>query len=1052
MRDRRGLGKRAVFGALQVGLLLLLTSPVALAQSTATLLGTVRDASGGVLPGVTLTSRHVATGVERVVVTSDGGSYRMPALPVGAYELRAELPGFRTEVRAGLTLSVSQEAVIDFALELGAVSETVTVTGEAPLVNTTSATLGGLIDATKIESLPLLGRNFIDLTLMQPGVVEHNFSRGTARVGQWFSARGASLRSNNFLLDGTMMNTLHGAGNASYSENTLGLDGIQEYRVLTSSYGAEYGMRMGSQSIMVSKSGTNTLSGSAFEYFRDQRMKSRGYFDTQEKPDFSRHNFGGSLGGPIVASKVFFFATTEFVRERLGQTNIFETIPASARVDGGLVPTINPLMKPFLALYPLPNSPDDEYRFVYTQPTDEYYVQGKVDYNFADSSSLFVRWTHNKSERTEIVGLTDFPRLGNSRSHYTTMSYNRVMSSTLVNTTRAAYSFTRQGYNPTPESEARFTGPQYSYVTGRMMGGITPGPGFTGIGGNSGIIVYGLDTPQFSTDFYDSRGRHSLKFGALITLPKPIVTLDNAGPGTVTFANLTNFLRGGPVQNYSAGSPGSVFSRVYRYNTFGFYFQDDMRLTDRFTLNAGLRYEFNTVPNEINGLNSCIKDIRTWTAPELNCRSIKQSSLENWSPRLGFAWDVRGDGRTAIRGGTGLLYDIGWINSNFIEHVTGGPPYATQSRVTSAPTLSFPLVFPASAVGTTLRTLDWNAEQPYLLEYSLAFDQELPWNIGLAVAYAGSRGYDLPTMEEGNPRVPTILADGTYFWPANAPVVNPAWADVLWKTSNSRTNYNSLQLSLIKRLSGGVQFQSSYTLAEMTSNNVNAQLNGDQGGSGSAFKPNPYKDDPGPVQWDLRHLWSFNAIYNLPDPSSGNALSALLGGWQVSTIVMVKSGFPLTPNINLPWTNANGLARTATDRPSVVSGVNLADITSGVSRGCLGVAAGTPVGTPQIWFDPCAFTKPVQGFEGNAGRGSIRGPGFANVNLSMLKDIALGDSRRLQFRAEVFNLLNRVNFALPNGGIFQGATAVEAPLPNVGRITSLVSEPRQLQLSLKFLF
>ena len=350
MCDKRRLGKRVVFGALHVGLLLLLTSPVAFAQSTATLLGTVQDASGAVLPGVTVTARHIATGVERTVVTGADGAYRAPALPVGAYEVRAELADFRTEVRKGITLTVGQEAVIAFSLELGALNETLTVTGEAPLVNTTSASLGGLVDAARIESLPLLGRNSIELTLMQPGVVEHNFSRGTARVGQWFSSGGATLRSNNFLLDGTMTNTLHGAGNASYSENTLGLDGIQEYRVLTSSYGAEYGMRMGSQSIMVSKSGTNTFGGSAFEYFRDQHMKARGYFDTGEKPDFSRHNFGGSLGGPVMRNKVFFFGTVELVRERLGRTEIFETIPASARVDGGLVPKINPLMKPFLNL------------------------------------------------------------------------------------------------------------------------------------------------------------------------------------------------------------------------------------------------------------------------------------------------------------------------------------------------------------------------------------------------------------------------------------------------------------------------------------------------------------------------------------------------------------------------------------------------------------------------------------------------------------------------------------------------------------------------------
>ena len=249
----------------------------ALAQSTATMLGVVADASGAVLPGATLTARNVETGLVRTTVAGDDGSFRLPALPVGSYELRADLSGFQSALRTGLTLTVAQEVVVNFTLPLGGVAETLTVVGEAPLVNTTSGALGGLVDGARIESLPLLGRNYIDLTLMQTGVTEHqNYSRGVARVGNWFSAKGATLRSNNYLLDGAMMNTLHGAGSASYSENTLGLDGIQEYRVLTSSFGAEYGMRMGSQTIMVSKSGTNTLRGSAFAFYRNEQHEGAG--------------------------------------------------------------------------------------------------------------------------------------------------------------------------------------------------------------------------------------------------------------------------------------------------------------------------------------------------------------------------------------------------------------------------------------------------------------------------------------------------------------------------------------------------------------------------------------------------------------------------------------------------------------------------------------------------------------------------------------------------------------------------------------------------------
>ena len=216
-----------------------------------------------------------------------------------------------------------------------------------------------------------------------------------------------------------------------------------------------------------------------------------------------------------------------------------------------------------------------------------------------------------------------------------------------------------------------------------------------------------------------------------------------------------------------------------------------------------------------------------------------------------------------------MLYDIGWINSQFVEHVTGSPPWATQSRVTNAPSLVLPLVFPPAVVGRSLRTIDWNSEQPYLIEYSLAVDQQMPGGMGLAVAYVGSHAYDLPACSRAIP-VPTILSDGTYYWADNAPTVNPYWADVLWKSTGARTVYNSLQLSLNKPLSRGVQFRAR-TPAKMTSNVINAQLNGDQGGSGNAMKPNPYEDDPGPVQWDIRHNVKINAITTCQQAASGSA-------------------------------------------------------------------------------------------------------------------------------------------------------------------------------------
>jgi hypothetical protein len=281
---------------------------------TAAILGVVKDTSGAVIPEVSLTARNIATGQTRTAVSGTNGSYRFNALPVGNYELRAEHPGFKTEVRTGLTLSVSQEVVVNVALEIGAVEQTVAVTGEAPLVNTTSGALGGLVDQERIADLPLNGRNYIDLSLMQTGVAQHkNRNPSAVTAGVWFSSNGATLRSNNMLLDGAPIQNIFAAHSASISGNTLGLDGIREFRVVTNTFGAEYGLTMGSQMVIVSRGGTNSFHGSMFDYLRNSAMDARNFFDrktaaaTFRLPPFRRNNFGGSFGGPIQKDELFFF-------------------------------------------------------------------------------------------------------------------------------------------------------------------------------------------------------------------------------------------------------------------------------------------------------------------------------------------------------------------------------------------------------------------------------------------------------------------------------------------------------------------------------------------------------------------------------------------------------------------------------------------------------------------------------------------------------------------------------------------------------------------------
>jgi len=448
-----------------------IASPSLAQLPTGTILGTVRDASGGVIPGATMTATNTETGLLRTTVSSDDGSYRLAALPVGRYEVRASLDGFRTAVRDGITLSVTQEAVVSFTLEVGGLAETVSVTAEASLVNTTSASLGALVDARAVAELPLNGRNYIDLTFLQVGIAkQENMTSGGTFTGSWYSSNGAPLRSNSYMLDGAVMANVLGGSAASLASTTLGIEGIQEWRVITNTPSAEYGLTMGSQMTVVTKSGTNAFHGSLFEYVRNSAFDARNYFDyrtalTPERlPPFTRNNFGGSIGGPVRQDKLFFFFTYEGLRERLGLTNVANTIPAdcrqeplpaTCRFDGGT--TIAPLIKPLVALYPQPNLGENRATFPFTQPTDEHFYQGRVDWTISGADTAFGRYTSDDTTQVRPLGFPGFITDRHSRNRYLTLSETHVFSTNLLNTVRVSHSATRNDVT----SPTAFHGPQY---------------------------------------------------------------------------------------------------------------------------------------------------------------------------------------------------------------------------------------------------------------------------------------------------------------------------------------------------------------------------------------------------------------------------------------------------------------------------------------------------------------------------------------------------------------------------------------------------------------
>jgi hypothetical protein len=727
---------------LVASIVLLISAVPASAQSTSTILGVVKDSSGGVVPDATVTVVNTETSLSRSVKTESDGSFRFPALAVGRYTVKFEKEGFRTETQQGLMLEVAQNLVVNTTLQVGTAAQEVTVTGEAPLVNTTTSSLGSLVNEERMADLPLNGRNYVDLTLLQPGVAQQvtSSSGGAGISGTWFSANGAPVRSNNFSLDGAMMQNAYGASTGSQAGTTLGVDGIREYKVVTSAYSAEYGMTMGSQMVIVSKSGSNRWSGDVFEYLRNDHLDARNFFDTEKTsqgrrlPLFQRNNFGGSFGGPIRKDKTFFYAVYEGLRQNLGVSINDTVLPeachnlvsnganyafadqASATACGGTtgspaVPvlttsTVIPaVIKPILDLYPLANGPSNSFTLPASSKNRVDFGQIRVDQNIGASDSFFGRYTIDDGELNNATSSTAttpsgsaFPQYfrisGASRNQFLTVSESHIFSPSLLNTVRASYSRTNFAADNLYSQD--FTTPAYALVTGQPMGPVSI-TGYTSMGPNGGYpTVHVQNIYTASDDVFYTKGRHALKFGVLFNRYNSATRHTKLLQGQLGFSSLPNFMQGifntfTSLSAFVPGPPGpppypaADLGRDFIYNTLGFYAQDDFRATSRLTLNLGLRYEFQTVPYDLTGKGSRFLDIQDPTQTFTFGPPIKNPGYKNISPRVGFAWDVLGNGKTAVRGGFGIYYDVGNIGSALQQQVNGMPPYSVQLQFTRLP-------------------------------------------------------------------------------------------------------------------------------------------------------------------------------------------------------------------------------------------------------------------------------------------------------------------------------------------------------------------------------
>ena len=1023
----------------------------ALAQTTATIRGQVVDEAGAGLPGVRVTAENTGTGAERTAISGTSGRFVLPSLAVGGYEVRAEADGFKQLVRRGIELTVRETVTLELRLALGEFSDAVTVTDAPPPVNTQSGELGFLVSAQAVQDLPLNGRNYTDLALLQPNVQEYLQRDGGSVVahGPGVSVNGQDPRANIYLLDGTLLNDFTNGPAGSAAGTSLGTETIREFRVETNAYGAEYGRNYGGQISLITKSGTNDLRGSAFAFHRNDRLDARNYFDTGEKPQFDRNQLGATIGGPLAADRLFFFFGVEVLREDLGRTLSTFVPDDQARLGllpdptapGGFVDVgVDPSVLPYLQAFPRQNGPSiggglAAFTFPFEEKLREEFYQARLDYAAAPGHQLFARYTLDDAEQRLPTDFPQFPRSFLSRNQFLTGEYQRVASAATLHTGRLGFSGTRIGQNV----EANLAAPLAPFVAGReSLGNIDIG-GIPRFGPQISADV-SLEQDVYSLDYglMHLRGRHLLKMGLLFERYEQVEFNPTFSRGLFRFPSLQRFLENRPAI-FIGLTPEADLDRQWTSDLFALYLQDDVQVGSRLTLNLGLRYETASVPSEKLGRDVALPDL---TASEPTIGPLyRNPTRDNWSPRLGFGWDVFGDGKTSLRGGFGVYYGTS-IQQNLIVTITN-PPF-TPRPVIPGPTFPQP-AFNRGSI--SIRPIQFDLESPQLTTWNLTVEREVWKGISVAAGYMRSRGKNLLRNSDVNVPTPEILADGTPFFPVGAARPNPSFSTIELKSSDGESWYRGAFVDVRKRWRAGLSFDASYVRSTSEDTTQASTFFSDAtNGTTSAFPESLGRDyNRGLSDYHAKHKATVSFTWDLPFGGDRDGLAGrLLDGWQLSGIGRYRSGNPLTVFVQNNWSRsqwapalAPGVGR---DRPSFAAGRGGGDAV---------------LGSPDQWFDPTAFVLQPAGTPGNAGRGSLIGPDLETVDLALVKNTAwsrLGDAGRVEIRLEVFNLLNRANFGTPSLIAFTGTAEGEQPLPTFGRIRSTVTSARQMQLGVRFVF
>lgn len=1037
-----------------------------------TILGLVRDPQGSAIAKAEVSTRNIETGAIRTTTADGSGSYRISSIPAGSYEISSSAAGFKTEVRTGIVVTVGSDVSVNFSLTIGAITEQVQVTGEATQVDTSSSTMGGFVNSSTIRELPLNGRDWMQLALLQPGVNLNPGQNTASRVqkgnGLAISISGGRPTDNAFRIDGLLVNDYANAGPGSTLGVNMGVDAIREFSVLTSSYSAEYGRGSGGVVNAITKSGTNQIHGSAYYFHRNSALDARNFFDPATIPVFRRHQFGGSLGGSIKKDKTFFFTNYEALTEKKSLSLSNDTLSANAH-NGLLCANpactstnqiaIHPSVAPYLALFPLPNGPvtgnTGKFLLGAGRLGNENYVLGKIDHYFSPATSLSGSYSYDNTSVTVPDAFNLKVVNSPARKQNVVLSLQHVFSPSLVNITRVGVSrtFSASNLDQDPRNPA-ISDSTLGFVPGRPMGRILisgVSGTFGGLGAN-GINLWGYTAPQFYNDLSWTKGRHSLRTGFSVERIYYNTNSASSPNGNWNFTSIQGFLQATALQ-FSSDFPGTDTIRGERMSIVAGYLQDDFRVRSNLTLNLGVRYEMGTVLKEVNGKIASLRSI-TDSNTTVGDPYYNNPTLKNFAPRVGFAWDPFKDGKTAIRGGAGM-FDIIPLPYLFILRMPRSTPFFQSGTIVNPPVSSFPnQVLPLLTLNSLQAAhIEFNPSRSYRAQWNLNIQRQLTRSMALTVGYLGAAGVHLARQIFDTNQVPPSLVkiapDGHYVFPVPGPGqqiqrINPNFGIIGGTAWNGHSSYHALQTNLVQRPTKGLSYQVAYTWSKSIDNGTTT---GNDGGESANSLGVPWAFDPrinrGVSDFHVAHNFVANFLYEVPVPGAvrTHALSnALLGGWQVGGIYTRQSGgvFSLKDAGDRAFTGNSAIANAGGGQsPDYVNapGCNPNAITGDINN----------------YIMTQCFAFPAPGVIGNLGRNTLRMPVFRDLTFSAVKNQNLfGEKLRAQFRVELFNALNNTNLQAQTLTIFDGNGNLTSGFGTARAPT--VNSSRQIQMGLRFLF